>query len=94
MKFECVRAESCYAAARTYDYRLPVTAAEFRFLLEGWDVSENRKYRRPMFTAEREGVRLQGVLTGAVVRVSFPDGEWETKKNNFERWLTAVEEKR
>ena len=91
MLFECAKAENCFAESRTYEYRLPVTAGGFMALLDGWDVKENRKYRRPIFTASRNGVNIRCVLTGRVIRVSFPDSRWENEKAQFEYWLESLE---
>ena len=91
MRFECQKTENCFAASETWEYRLPETAEAFSVRLDGWDVKENRRYRRPMMTADRGGVNIKGVLAGNVVRVSFPEDGWEAEKARFENWLTGEE---
>jgi pyruvate-formate lyase-activating enzyme len=91
MRFECQKTENCFAASETWEYRLPETAEAFSARLDGWDVKENRRYRRPMMTADRGGVNIKGVLAGNVVRVSFPEDGWEAEKARFENWLSGEE---
>jgi hypothetical protein len=91
MRFECQKTENCFAASETWEYRLPETAEAFSARLDGWDVKENRRYRRPMMTADRGGVNIKGVLAGNVVRVSFPEDGWEAEKARFENWLAGEE---
>lgn len=90
MVFESSKTENCFVDSRTYEYRLPVTAEAFRALLDGWDVHENHKYRRPMFTADKNGINIKGVLSGAVITVSFPENRWEAEKAAFEAWLGGL----
>jgi hypothetical protein len=91
MVFESAKTENCFSDSRTYDYRLPVTAEAFSALLDGWDMRENRKYRRPMFTADKNGVNVKGVLSGTIIKVSFPEDRWEAEKAAFEAWLGGLE---
>ena len=78
MRFECKKTENCFAASETWEYRLG-----------GWQIKENRNYRRPMMTADRGGVNIKGVLAGNVIRVSFPEDNWEAEKIRFEDWLSG-----
>lgn len=91
MVFDSAKTENCFADSRTYDYRLPVTAEAFAARLAGWRVAENRKYRRPMFTADKNGVNVKGVLSGRVIKASFPEDRWEAEKAAFENWLAGLE---
>ena len=52
MKYAWKKVENCFASARTYEYELPVTGQELCRFLEGWDVKENHKFRRPIFSAK------------------------------------------
>lgn len=87
MRFECKKTDNCFAASETWEYRLPETAETFAARLGGWQVKENRNYRRPMMTADRNGVNVKGILAGNVIRVSFPEVTWEAEKAHFENWL-------
>ena len=55
MKFQCKKVENCFAEARTYEYRLPVTGQELAGRLSGFTVTENHRFRRPVFSAKRDG---------------------------------------
>lgn len=88
MKFEVKKTENCFADSQTYEYRLPVTGQEFLSLLDAnWQTRCNLKLRRPVFLAEREGVRIKGILTTDLIRVSFPDQDWQSLKHQFEQEL-------
>lgn len=91
MKFDCVKTENCFADSRTYEYTLPVTGEELFPRLAGWEARKNLKLRRPVLAAERNGVRLKGVLEYRTLRVSFPTEGWETEKAEFEKWLEGLE---
>ena len=87
MRFEVKKAENCFSDSQSYEYKLPIDGQSFAGLLVGWEVKEHHKYRRPMFTADRDGVNVKGILKANIIKVSFPGHCWETKKNDFERWL-------
>jgi hypothetical protein len=87
MEFECRKTENCFSDSQTWEYRLQETAEDFEKRLEGWKVEENRRFRRPMMTAERGEVKLKGILASGVIRVSFPDTAWQKEKAAFEEWL-------
>ena len=42
------------------------------------------------FVAEKDGVVLKAALAGQFVRASFPEDEWQKKKEEFESWLKAL----
>jgi len=91
MQYEVKKTENCFADSRTYEYRLPLDGERFSRLLSGWgdwEISENHKFRRPLFTADRDGVNVKGILKANVIKVSFPEDRWEAEKADFERWLT------
>ncbi|WMJ84014.1 hypothetical protein ACS3UN_13105 [Oscillospiraceae bacterium LTW-04] len=92
MIFDSSKTEDCFSDSQTYEYRLPVTAQTFVTLLAGWNVTENHRYRRPMFSADKNGVNIKGVLSGNVIKVSFPYCEWEAEKADFEGWLGGLKE--
>lgn len=60
MEFKCKKVENCFAEARTYEYELPVTGKELAFLLEGFIVKENHKFRRPVFLPEKARWKSRG----------------------------------
>ena len=90
MKFEVKKAENCFADSQNYEYLLPIYGQNFSTLLNGWEVKEHHKYRRPMFTADRDGVNIKGILKANIVKASFPGDDWEAEKAEFEQWLTSV----
>jgi len=87
MEYEAKKAENCFADSQSYEYRLPIDGQSFSTLLDGWDVKLHHKYRRPMFTADRDGVNIKGILKAKVIKVSFPESRWEIEKAKFEHWL-------
>ena len=88
MNFEVKKTENCFADSQTYEYRLPMTSHEFLSLLDGsWQTRCNLKLRRPVFLAEREGIRIKGILAADLIRVSFPDQDWKNLKLQFEQEL-------
>ena len=90
MRFEVKKAENCFADSQSYEYRLPLDGQSIAAMLDGWEVKENHKYRRPMFTADRDGVNIKGILKANIIKVSFPGNRWETEKTGFERWLASA----
>lgn len=92
MRFEVKKTENCFAGSQTYEYRLPVEGQAFVAMLDGWEVTENHKYRRPMFSADKNGVNVKGILKANVVKASFPEHCWETAKADFESWLASLPE--
>ena len=64
MKFQCKKVENCFAQARTYEYQLPVTGEELARRLPGFQVTENHRFRRPVFSAMRTETITTGALTG------------------------------
>lgn len=88
MTIECKKTENCFTDSQTYEYRLPVTGEEFLNVLDSsWQTRCNRKLRRPVFLAEREEIRIKGILAANVIRVSFPNDAWEMHKKHFEEEL-------
>lgn len=93
MDFECKKTENCFADSQTYEYRLPVTAETFLHMLDAsWQTRCNFRLRRPVFLAERDGVRIKGILAGTVIRVSFPDAAWEIHKKKFEEGIEKYDD--
>jgi hypothetical protein len=90
MKFEYKKTENCFADSQTFEYKLPVDSHTFIGFLGSWELKENYKYRRPMFTAEKNGVNLKGVLKSNVIKASFPGENWAAEKQRFEDWLGMI----
>ena len=53
MEFRNKKVENCFAQARTYEYEIPVTGRELLLLLEGFQVRENHRFRRPVFQQKK-----------------------------------------
>ena len=92
MRYEVKKTENCFVDSQTYEYKLPLDGQSFAALLSGWEVRENHKYRRPLFTADKDGVNIKGVLKAGVIKVSFPENGWEAEKADFESWLSSQPE--
>ncbi|MCL2366628.1 MAG: hypothetical protein FWC75_06215 [Oscillospiraceae bacterium] len=90
MKFEVKKAENCFTNSRSYEYMLPIDGQTFCTMLDNWVVKEYHKYRRPMFTADKDDINIKGILKASIVKVSFPENCWESEKADFERWLTSL----
>jgi len=91
MQIDVKKAENCFADAQSYEYRLPVDGQGFSAMLDdGWEIKEHNKYRRPLFTADKDGVNIKGILKANIIKVSYPSERWEPLKENFERWLMAA----
>lgn len=87
MKFEVKKVDNCFSDAQSYEYKIPITGAEIIKLMTDWEITENHKYRRPMFIGERDGSHTKGILKANVFRVSFRNDRWEQEKAEFEQWL-------
>ena len=90
MRFEVMKTENCFADSQTYEYRLPIDGQSFAALLTDWDVKENHAFRRPLFTADKNGVNIKGILRADIVKASFPEARWEAEKEAFEAWLGSA----
>ena len=77
MKFRCKKTENCFAGAQTYEYELPITGQELTALLGGCDITENHRFRRPVFSARRGGMEIKGILAARVVKVNYTEENWE-----------------
>lgn len=91
MRFVCKKAENCFAEAQTYEYELPVTGEELCRLLEGWEIKENHRFRRPIFSAHRDQLEVKGILASHVVKINYTKENWKTEKEQMERWLEQAE---
>ena len=90
MLFEVKKTDNCFSNSFTFEYRLPVCGQDFSAQLCGWEVKENHKYRRPLFSADKGGVNVKGILKANVIKASFPQDRWENEKADFERWLGSI----
>jgi len=91
MRFEVKKVENCFADSLSFEYRTSLDGQSLSSMLRGWEVKENHKFRRPMFTADKGGVNIKGILKANIVKVSFPEGRWEAEKEDFERWLESID---
>lgn len=87
MIFACKKVENCFAEARTYEYELPITGEELCRLLKDWDVKENHKFRRPVFSAKKDSLEIKGILKAHVVKINYTAEHWEEEKEDIEAWL-------
>lgn len=87
MKFEVKKVDNCFSDAQSYEYKIPITGAEIIKRMSDWNITENHKYRRPMFIGERDGSHTKGILKANVFRVSFRNDRWEIEKKSFEQWM-------
>lgn len=91
MKFACKKTENCFLEARTYEYELPVTGKELCGLLLGWEIKENHRFRRPVFSAKKGMLEIKGILASHVVKVNYTAENWEKEKEQLEQWLEQLE---
>ncbi len=91
MNYVCKKVENCFAAARTYEYELPVTGKELLVFLEGWEVRENHRFRRPVFLARQGILEVKGILASHVVKINYPADDWEREKEKMEVWLRQLD---
>lgn len=91
MKFVCKKAENCFAEAQTYEYELPITGAELCRLLAGWEIKENYRFRRPVFSARRGELEVKGILASHVVKINYTKKDWKREKERMEQWLEQTE---
>ena len=87
MKFEVKKVDNCFSDAQSYEYTIPMTGQELIPRMTDWEITENHKYRRPMFVGERDGSHTKGILRANVFRVSYRNDRWEREKAEFEQWL-------
>ncbi|MCI8586030.1 MAG: hypothetical protein HFI92_09075 [Lachnospiraceae bacterium] len=92
MTWRCKKVENCFAGASTYEYELPVTGQELLAFLEGWEIRENHKFRRPVFSAKRGPLEIKGILAAHVVKVNYPADTWKEEKERLERWLEQIKQ--
>lgn len=92
MEFTSKKTENCFADRQTWEYLLPIDGETFAASLgDEWSVRRNTRLRRPVFVAERSAITIKGTLREKVIRVSYPDAEWQSQKDEFEQWLANVE---
>ena len=91
MKFKWKKTENCFAEARTYEYELPITGQELSVRLEGFEVKENHSFRRPVFSAKKGGLEVKGILKEKVVKINYTADNWETEKEQMEKWMEDQE---
>lgn len=95
MILDCKKAENCFQDSQTYEYRIPLTAEDFLRILDStWQTRCNYRLRRPVFISEKDGIHIKGILSGTILRISFPNKNYESVKKNFEDWLVTEFEKR
>ncbi|MBS6398000.1 MAG: hypothetical protein KH452_12795 [Clostridiales bacterium] len=91
MRYTCKKTENCFAEARTYEYELPVTGSALCTRLEGWEIRENHRFRRPVFSARRGALEIKGILASNVIKINYTADNWETEKGQIEKWLEETE---
>lgn len=91
MNYRCKKTENCFAEARTYEYELPVTGAGLLAHLEGWEIRENHKFRRPVFSAKKDGLEIKGILASCLIKINYTADGWEQEKEQMEAWIRSIE---
>ncbi len=90
MNFQCKKVENCFAEARTYEYAIPITGKELLAFLDGWEIRENHRFRRPVFSAKQGVLEIKGILAACVVKINYSAGGWEQEKEKMEQWLNQL----
>lgn len=91
MNYRWKKVENCFAEARTYEYEIPITGAELLAYLEDWEIRENHKFRRPVFSAKQGALEIKGILAAHVVKINYTADHWEEEKEKLEQWLEQIE---
>ena len=91
MEFKWKKTENCFAEARTYEYELPITGEELAARLEGFEVKENHRFRRPVFSAKKGALEVKGILKEKVVKINYTAENWEEEKNRMEACMKNQE---
>ncbi|HWR09031.1 hypothetical protein [Sporomusa sp.] len=92
-QFEWKKAENCFGGANIFEYRLAIRADEgfIAGLSATGSVKYHRSFPRPFFQASLgDGTTVKGVIADSVIKVSFPQGDWEGSKEQFEIFLTEL----
>lgn len=87
MEFRCQKTENCFASARTFEYELPITGKELTGFLEGWEIKENHKFRRPVFSAKKGELEIKGILAAHIIKINYTQENWEMEKGEVEAWM-------
>ena len=90
MTFTCKKAENCFAEARTYEYELPITGEELCRFLTDWEIKENHRFRRPVFSAKKEKLEIKGILKAYIIKINYTAENWTKEKEEMEQWLKHV----
>lgn len=90
MNFKCQKIQNCFAQARTFEYELPITGGELTAFLSGWEIKENHKFRRPVFSAKKGTLEVKGILAAHIVKINYTEGNWEKEKEEMETWLRGI----
>lgn len=90
MNYAIKKIENCFQNAQSYEYALPIDGEHFIPLLTNWEIRINRKLRRPVAVAQKEGVIIKCALIGNAFRVSFPQNCWQAEKTKFEDFLEKL----
>ncbi len=91
--YEWKKAENCFGGANIFEYRLAVKTDEV--LITGLGaagaVKYHRNFPRPFFQANLiDGTLVKGVIADSVIKVSFPQDDWESSKKQFESFLAEL----
>ena len=90
MDFDVAKINSCFVDYQSFEYKLPIDGQDFIMYLEGWQIKEFHNFRRPLFNAERQEVKVKGILKANTIRVSYPGDSWETEKKSFEAFVLSL----
>lgn len=89
-KFKVKKVDNCFKDSQTYEYKLNVEINEdFLERLKKLGEVEIKQFRRPIFMVDCE-IKVKGVISTKIIRVSYPDDMWEERKNEFEKFLNEI----
>ncbi|HWR41705.1 hypothetical protein [Sporomusa sp.] len=92
-QYEWKKAENCFGGSNIYEYRLAIKADEgfIECLSASGSIKYHRNFPRPFFQAIlADGTAIKGVIADSVIKVSFPQGDWEGSKDRFEIFLAEL----
>ena len=93
MLYQCRKKENCFSGAQVYEYRLldGLNAALLEVLGAAGDLTVKKNFPRPFFQVVLEdGTVVNGILQDNVMKVVFPEADWQESRLRWEQWLAAM----
>lgn len=91
-KFKVNKIDNCFKDNQTYEYKLDLQIDEnFLKKLQMLGNIEVKNFRRPIFMiyCENEN-KIKGIINSNIIRVSYPDKNWQYNKKEFEGYLEKI----